>query len=55
MSELLVSSASAPAADGTILSIAPEAAGFEYVGFEVLRLEPGAQSARAPSASCAWS
>jgi 5-deoxy-glucuronate isomerase len=46
MSELLVHAASAPAADGTILSVTPESAGWEYVGFEVLALEGGASAER---------
>ena len=47
MTELLVSGASTPAADGTILSIEPESVGFEYVGFEVLALQAGATAERA--------
>jgi 5-deoxy-glucuronate isomerase len=37
VSELLVRPSS-PAPDGTILSITPQAAGWEYVGFEVLKI-----------------
>jgi len=47
MSDLLVHAASAPATDGTILSVTPESAGWEYVGFEVLALEAGASAERA--------
>ena len=39
MTELLISGASAPSeVDGTILSVTPESAGWEHVGFEVLVL-----------------
>lgn len=44
MSELLVR-AGAPAADGTLLQVTPESAGWDYVGFEVIALDP----ARAPA------
>ena len=40
MSELLVR-AHPPDADGNILSITPESAGWNYVGFFVHRLKPG--------------
>jgi 5-deoxy-glucuronate isomerase len=40
MSGLLVHP-SAPEADGTVLRVTPESAGWEHVGFEVLRLAPG--------------
>ena len=46
MTELLISSASAPGPDGAILSVTPEAVGFEYVGFEVLALERGGTAER---------
>ena len=46
MTELLISGASAPGPDGAILSFNPESAGFEYVGFEVLRLEGGGTAER---------
>jgi 5-deoxy-glucuronate isomerase len=45
MSELLVHSA-APRADGTILEVTPESAGWRYVGFEVVSLGPGAIARR---------
>jgi 5-deoxy-glucuronate isomerase len=45
MSELLVHSA-APRADGTILEVTPESAGWRYVGLEVLALGPGAIARR---------
>src|ERR1700761_1093236 len=35
-----------PAPDGTVLSLTPESAGWEYVGFEVLRLSDGASAER---------
>jgi 5-deoxy-glucuronate isomerase len=53
MSEFLVSGASTPEADGTILTVTPESAGWEHVGFEVLVLAPGDTAERA-CASCAW-
>ncbi len=45
MSDLLVHPA-APASDGTILSVTPASAGWEYVGFEVLTLADRATAAR---------
>ncbi len=45
MSHLLVH-AGAPAPDASILTVTPESAGWEYVGFEVLSLEEGAVAAR---------
>ncbi|MBB6638068.1 5-deoxy-glucuronate isomerase [Cohnella thailandensis] len=41
MANLIVKPSPVPAADGRMLSIAPESAGWEYVGFEVYRLKPG--------------
>jgi len=46
MTELLVSGASAPGPDGTILSVTPESAGWDYVGFEVLALPAGGTAER---------
>ncbi len=46
MSELVVR-ASAPQADGTILSVTPASAGWRYVGFEVVSLVPGRKAERA--------
>lgn len=40
-SRLIVPSASAPGQDGKVLEITPQSAGWEYVGFEVYRLQPG--------------
>jgi 5-deoxy-glucuronate isomerase len=40
MTDLLVSPASTPAADGTILDVTPASAGWQYVGFEVVALTP---------------
>ena len=40
MTDLLVHP-SAPDADGTVLSVSPRSAGWEYVGFELLRLSDG--------------
>jgi len=37
---------SPPAADGTVLSVSPAAAGWGYVGFEVLRLSEGVSAER---------
>jgi 5-deoxy-glucuronate isomerase len=45
MSSLLVH-AGAPDADGSILTVTPESAGWAYVGFEVLALDDGAAAAR---------
>ena len=45
MTDLLVHPSS-PASDGTVLSVSPESAGWEYVGFEVLRLSDGAIAER---------
>jgi 5-deoxy-glucuronate isomerase len=42
MSKLLVRSGE-PDADGSVLSVTPESAGWRYVGFEVYRLTPGAR------------
>jgi 5-deoxy-glucuronate isomerase len=36
----------APAADGTILAVTPATAGWTYVGFEALALQPGQQAQR---------
>ncbi|WP_020617003.1 5-deoxy-glucuronate isomerase [Paenibacillus daejeonensis] len=38
---LIVPSAKQPAGDGSLLRITPESAGWTYVGFEALQLEPG--------------
>jgi 5-deoxy-glucuronate isomerase len=46
MSELLVSSASVPDSDSTILNVTPESAGWERVGLEVLVLSPGGTAER---------
>ena len=46
MSELLVSGASTPEPDGTILTVTPESAGWERVGFEVLVLSAGGTAER---------
>jgi 5-deoxy-glucuronate isomerase len=45
MSKLLVHSGP-PDADGCVLSVTPESAGWRYVGFEVYRLSAGARLAR---------
>ncbi|WNQ10310.1 5-deoxy-glucuronate isomerase [Paenibacillus aurantius] len=41
MSNLIVSPAQPPGPEGRLMNITPESAGWEYVGFEVLRLSPG--------------
>lgn len=46
MSDLLVHP-TPPTADGTILQVSPESAGWEYVGFEVMRIFAGAVAERA--------
>src|SRR5215472_7268607 len=38
VSDLIVSPSATPAADGSILRVTPESAGWKYVGFEVLNL-----------------
>ena len=54
MSELLVHCAAAPEADGTLLEVTPESAGWRYVGFEVLALDTAPSPAATPAtASCA--
>ena len=46
MSGLLVPSAREPAADGCLVSVTPESAGWRHVGFEVYRLARGSRIAR---------
>lgn len=46
MSDLLVRSAPEPDAGGSVLRVTPGSAGWEYVGFEVLRLAAGASAGR---------
>jgi 5-deoxy-glucuronate isomerase len=41
VSDLVVSIVQNPAADGSVVKVTPESAGWEYVGFEVLRLDAG--------------
>ncbi|HUC91076.1 MAG TPA: 5-deoxy-glucuronate isomerase [Paenibacillus sp.] len=41
MAELIVKPERTPGADGTLLHITPESAGWTYVGFRVVRLEEG--------------
>lgn len=41
MSNLIVTPVQTPGADGSVLSITPQSAGWEYVGFEVFKLAPG--------------
>ena len=43
---LVVAPAREPAADGTIIAVTPESAGWSYVGFEVLRLDAGVRAER---------
>jgi 5-deoxy-glucuronate isomerase len=54
MSELLVHAASEPGPDGSIMSVTPESAGWDYVGCEVLALAGGDTAARAcgPREAC---
>lgn len=47
MSRLLVHPAASAGDDGTVVTVTPRSAGWEFVGFEVLRLAAG-QSARRP-------
>ena len=46
MSDLLVASKKEPGADGSVVKVTPESAGWEYVGFEVLRLGAGRSAER---------
>ena len=46
MSDLIVSSKSEPDAGGSVVRVTPESAGWEYVGFEVLRLAAGGTADR---------
>jgi len=46
MSELIVKPAANPEADGTILTVTPESAGWEYVGFQVAKLAAGEKLSR---------
>ncbi len=41
MADLVVSSEKEPDASGSVLRVTPESAGWEYVGFEVVRLDAG--------------
>ncbi len=41
MSELIVKPLSSPNEDGSVLNITPQTAGWEYVGFEIVRLSEG--------------
>ncbi len=41
MADLIVSSKKEPDADGSVVKVTPESAGWEYVGFEVFRLGTG--------------
>ena len=41
MADLIVSSKKKPYTDGSVVKVTPESAGWEYVGFEVFRLEEG--------------
>ena len=47
MTSLIVKPAPAPAADGSLLTVTPESAGWTYVGLEVLRLASGVRAERA--------
>jgi 5-deoxy-glucuronate isomerase len=46
MSELIVKPAVNPEADGTVLTVTPESAGWEYVGFQVAKLAAGEKLSR---------
>lgn len=41
MADLVVSSKEQPEDDGSVLKVTPESAGWDWVGFEVVRLESG--------------
>ena len=44
VTSLIVKPAPAPAADGSLLTVTPESAGWTYVGLEVLRLAAGVRA-----------
>jgi 5-deoxy-glucuronate isomerase len=46
VADLVVSSKKEPDADGTVVKVTPESAGWEYVGFEVFRMGKGEISER---------
>jgi 5-deoxy-glucuronate isomerase len=46
MTDLIVRPASTPAADGTMVTVTPESAGWSYVGFELLALGAGVSAER---------
>ena len=46
MPDLLVTSDGQPDRDGALIKVTPESAGWEYVGFEVLRIEAGRSANR---------
>ena len=46
MSDLLVASKKEPDADGSVVKVSPESAGWDWVGFEVLRLGAGQTTQR---------
>ena len=46
MPDLLVTSNGQPDRDGALIKVTPESAGWEYVGFEVLRIEAGRSANR---------
>jgi 5-deoxy-glucuronate isomerase len=41
VAELVVGISETPGEDGSVVRVTPESAGWEYVGFEVLRLAAG--------------
>jgi 5-deoxy-glucuronate isomerase len=47
VSDLIVKSKHVPDGEGSVVKVTPESAGWEYVGFEVLRLEAGKTVERA--------
>ncbi|CAA9477793.1 MAG: 5-deoxy-glucuronate isomerase, partial [uncultured Rubrobacteraceae bacterium] len=47
VSDLIVKSKHVPDAEGSVVKVTPGSAGWEYVGFEVLRLEAGKSVGRA--------
>ena len=46
MTDLIVTPSATPAADGSLLTVTPESAGWSYVGLEVLRLASGVSARR---------
>ena len=46
MSDLIVKSKNVPDGEGSVVKVTPRSAGWEYVGFEVIRLQEGGTAER---------